>query len=86
MDTGSYVLLYHASQVIGFIFTIVVIVMCYRALKGKACVPNKDTRAAIESAQRGEVTRFSSAKALMDDLNGHKNRKRTSTETFRDQF
>ena len=44
-----------------------------RALPFEARVPNRDTRAAIEAAQRGEVTRFSSVEALMVDLNGDEN-------------
>ncbi len=40
-----------------------------QALPFEARVPNRETTKAIEAVQRGEVERFSSAAALLDDLN-----------------
>ncbi len=40
-----------------------------KALPFDVKVPNSETRAAMEAAERGEVARFDSVEALMADLN-----------------
>jgi DNA-damage-inducible protein J len=40
-----------------------------KALPFDIKVPNSETRAAMEAAERGEVARFDSVEALMADLN-----------------